>query len=54
MSSCGKYTIGVEKLNIPHESSAVSDYVTISLGVATMVPSEQCSIKEFIWLLFLR
>ena len=30
---------GVENLKIPHEASTVSKYVTISVGVATMIPT---------------
>ena len=33
----------VQALGIPHEQSRVSDVVTISLGVATMVPQEDTS-----------
>jgi diguanylate cyclase (GGDEF)-like protein len=38
----------VEKLNIPHAYSSISDYVTISLGVYTVTPSDKLSIEEFI------
>ena len=38
----------VEKLAIPHEQSSVSHYLTISLGVSTLIPSETSSIKRFI------
>lgn len=38
----------VEKLNIPHEYSSTSSYVTISLGVHTVVPSDRLSMEEFI------
>jgi diguanylate cyclase (GGDEF)-like protein len=30
---------GIENLQIPHEASTVSKYVTISVGVATMIPT---------------
>lgn len=38
----------VEELNLPHEYSSVSDHVTISLGVYTVVPSDSISIEAFI------
>lgn len=38
----------VEELSIPHEFSSVSKYVTISIGVNTVVPCEESSIEEFI------
>ena len=38
----------VEGLNIPHAFSPVSDHVTISLGVYTVVPSDDSSLKSFI------
>jgi diguanylate cyclase (GGDEF)-like protein len=40
--------IRVENMKIRHEYSSVSNYVTISLGVYTVVPSENNSIDEFI------
>lgn len=38
----------VAELAIAHEYSSVSEYVTISLGVATVVPSGGSSVEEFI------
>jgi len=38
----------VLELAIPHEYSTVSPYLTISVGVHTIVPSDQSSIEEFI------
>ncbi len=38
----------VRALKIPHESSDVSDTVTISIGMATAVPDEQLSPQQFI------
>jgi len=38
----------VLELAIPHEYSSVSPYLTISVGVHTVVPSDQLSIEEFI------
>jgi diguanylate cyclase (GGDEF)-like protein/PAS domain S-box-containing protein len=35
-------------LNIPHESSAISDWVTISAGVASMIPSKGVSSSSLI------
>jgi len=33
----------IEALKIPHEKSNVSDYVTVSIGVASMIPTEDIS-----------
>ncbi|TAN47001.1 MAG: response regulator [Methylococcaceae bacterium] len=33
--------LNVEKLNIPHRNSSISDCVTLSIGVASIVPTEQ-------------
>ena len=38
----------VEELTIPHEYSSVSKYVTISIGVNTVVPYDDSSVEEFI------
>lgn len=38
----------VHALKIPHEASDVSDTVTISIGMATVVPDEQLSPEQFI------
>ncbi|MCC5912701.1 MAG: diguanylate cyclase [Clostridiaceae bacterium] len=38
----------VEKLRIPHKDSLISEYVTISLGVATIIPSIESSPKDLI------
>ncbi|ABV38388.1 putative sensory transduction system, regulatory protein [Shewanella sediminis HAW-EB3] len=38
----------VEKLYIPHEDSPVSEYVTISLGVMTIIPTQRCDPDDFI------
>lgn len=38
----------IENLNIPHNFSPVSDCVTISLGVSSLIPSEDSSIKILI------
>ncbi len=32
----------VEKLHIPHSPSDVSEYVTVSLGVVTIIPTQNC------------
>lgn len=39
---------GVEARFIRHLSSKVSDHVTISLGINTIIPSDESSIDEFI------
>jgi diguanylate cyclase (GGDEF)-like protein len=39
---------GVEEKNIPHLYSDVSDHVTISLGINTIIPADESSIDEFI------
>jgi diguanylate cyclase (GGDEF)-like protein len=38
----------VEALNIPHGSSKICDYVTISLGVAVVTPTSDIAEKDFI------
>jgi two-component system chemotaxis family response regulator WspR len=38
----------VEKENIPHESSKVSDHVTISVGVATWIPEKGSSPEQLL------
>ncbi|HIK53021.1 MAG TPA: CHASE2 domain-containing protein [Oscillatoriales cyanobacterium M59_W2019_021] len=38
----------VERLQIPHESSPVSPYVTLSLGIACQIPSAQNSPKALV------
>lgn len=39
---------GVEEKSVPHLYSGVSDHVTISLGINTIIPSDESSIDEFI------
>jgi len=39
---------GVEEKSVPHLSSDVSKHVTISLGINTIIPSDESSIDEFI------
>lgn len=39
---------GVEKLAIPHINSSVSKYVTISLGVHSLIPSAASDMRDFI------
>jgi diguanylate cyclase (GGDEF)-like protein len=39
---------GVEEAAVPHLYSDISDYVTISLGINTIIPSNESSIDEFI------
>lgn len=36
----------IHQLEIPHQHSSVSEYVTLSLGVATQIPSETSSLTE--------
>lgn len=38
----------VERLAIPHMYSSISEHITISLGVHTVIPSNASSIEEFI------
>lgn len=38
----------IEKLEIKHEYSSVSKYVTVSLGMYSSIPSSESSIEEFI------
>jgi len=39
---------GIENLNIPHEKSKVSEFVTISMGVATAIPQNNSSQERLI------
>ncbi|MGI5935671.1 MAG: diguanylate cyclase domain-containing protein [Oscillospiraceae bacterium] len=39
---------GMEEMSVPHLCSYVSDHVTISLGINTVIPSDESSIDEFI------
>ncbi len=43
-----KVRAGVEQLNIPHESSKVCGHATISLGAASVIPSEDMTEKDLI------
>ncbi|MHB1455204.1 MAG: GGDEF domain-containing response regulator [Saccharofermentanales bacterium] len=43
-----KLRLNVENLRIPHGSSSVSDRVTISLGVASQIPSETSCCSDLI------
>ncbi|OAA84926.1 GGDEF domain-containing protein [Clostridium ljungdahlii] len=38
----------VEQLAIPHRYSSISNYITISLGICTVIPSDMLSIEQFI------
>ncbi|MEH6452770.1 MAG: diguanylate cyclase, partial [Psychromonas sp.] len=38
----------IAALRIEHEASTVAKYITISLGVSTLIPSQQCEIVDFI------
>lgn len=38
----------VEDLKVPHEESPVAEYVTISLGVASMVPERELNLEDLI------
>lgn len=44
----GRTCLGVEKLNIPHESSKVKGVVTASFGVCSMIPEGQTEPGELI------
>jgi diguanylate cyclase (GGDEF)-like protein len=39
---------GVEAMNLKHEYSKVADHVTISLGVASMIPPQEVSLSTLI------
>lgn len=43
-----KCRINVEKLYIPDEVSSVSEYLTISLGVMTLIPTQSCDPDDVI------
>ena len=38
----------VEEISVPHLHSDIADHITISLGVNTIIPSNESSIEEFI------
>lgn len=38
----------IEALLIEHESSTVSQYITISLGIRTLIPSRDSEIVDFV------
>jgi two-component system, cell cycle response regulator len=38
----------IQKLKIPHQASAVGEYVTMSLGIATKIPDREILAKELI------
>jgi len=38
----------VEELAIPHLYSEISDHITISLGINTVIPSDKMSVEKFI------
>ena len=38
----------VERLRISHEKSAISDYVTISIGIATLIPDDSNDMSDLI------
>ncbi|WP_394391567.1 CHASE domain-containing protein [Shewanella woodyi] len=42
-----KCRINIEKLHISHQASSVSDYMTISLGVASTIPTKHRSQADF-------
>lgn len=39
---------GVEEKSVPHSCSNISDHVTVSLGINTIIPSDESSIDKFI------
>lgn len=43
-----KMRYSVEAKKVRHEHSTISDYVTISLGVNTIIPSETLSVEDLI------
>jgi len=43
-----KIRCSVEKLSIPHRGSDVADFVTVSLGVSTMIPGRKNEIENVI------
>jgi len=43
-----KLRMAVENLNIEHKDSKVSEFVTVSLGINSLVPKSDSSFKEFV------
>lgn len=48
MKMAGKVLESIEELNIPHERSPVSSWVSVSIGVTSMVPKQNLSYKELL------
>lgn len=38
----------IEALQLPHEKSKISNYITFSLGVATIIPTQDVSLESLI------
>lgn len=45
---CEKLRVEIENLEIPHENSKVSNILTISIGVSSIVPTEEIQIEDLI------
>lgn len=43
-----KIRLAIEKINMPHLTSLISDHVTISIGASSVIPDKELKIKEFI------
>ncbi|MEL6930302.1 MAG: diguanylate cyclase, partial [Cyanobacteria bacterium J06600_6] len=43
-----KIRFKIQSLNITHPQSAISDRISLSLGVAAVVPSPQCTAKQLL------
>lgn len=48
LSLAEQFRKGVEEKNVPHLYSDAAKHVTISLGINTIIPSDEVSIEEFI------
>jgi diguanylate cyclase (GGDEF)-like protein len=48
MAAIAQFQAELAKLKIPHEKSDVSNYVTVSAGIASEIPSREQSIEDFI------
>jgi diguanylate cyclase (GGDEF)-like protein/PAS domain S-box-containing protein len=47
---CNTLQARIAEMGIPHEQSDVSKYVTLSVGVATVIPDEQCNSESLVTL----
>ena len=47
-SSMSEIETAIKKLQITHEASSVCEYVTVSVGVSTIIPTHECDLNALI------